>query len=192
MVFDLYNRIRSWNHLFMSQTILSVVLWNRFFYLPLNLEKGLLFINILSISEFVSETFFLSTINTLNFFTTIQCQSLESPKELAKKTNLLLFPRRRHVSFFSGWFSDWRGSPFNVEKYCQHIGHSHYCSTFSDRVKINQCTVKLGYNELGYSEHSVVTNRFLSQIGHIGTQINPVITNPGYNEQKWPVPSCSL
>ncbi len=38
-------------------------------------------------------------------------------------------------------------------------------------------TVKLGYNELGYNEHSVKTNIFLSQIGHISTQINPVITN---------------
>ncbi len=28
-------------------------------------------------------------------------------------------------------------------------------------------------------------NKFLSQIG-------PFSTNPGYNEQKWPVPSCSL
>ncbi len=30
-------------------------------------------------------------------------------------------------------------------------------------------TVKLGYNELGYNEHSVITNRFLSKIGHIST-----------------------
>ncbi len=41
--------------------------------------------------------------------------------------------------------------------------------------------VKLGYNELGYNEHSVITNGFSSQIGHFSTQINPVITNPGYN-----------
>ncbi len=53
-------------------------------------------------------------------------------------------------------------------------------------------TVKLGYNELGYNEHSAITDGFLSHIGHISTQINPVITNPGYNEQKWPVLSCSL
>jgi hypothetical protein len=39
-------------------------------------------------------------------------------------------------------------------------------------------TVKLGYNE-----------HILSQIGHYSAQINPVITNPGCNEQKWPVPS---
>jgi hypothetical protein len=56
-----------------------------------------------------------------------------------------------------------------------------------------QNTVKLGYNEHSVvNEHSVITNRFLSQIGKLSTQINPVITNPGYNEQKWPVPSCSL
>jgi hypothetical protein len=40
--------------------------------------------------------------------------------------------------------------------------------------------VKLGYNEHGYNE------QFLSKIGHINTQINPVITNPGYNELKCP------
>ncbi len=32
------------------------------------------------------------------------------------------------------------------------------------------------------NEHSVITTRFLSQIGHFSTQINPVIMNPGYNE----------
>jgi hypothetical protein len=53
-------------------------------------------------------------------------------------------------------------------------------------------TVKLGYNELGYNEQLVITNKFLSQIGYFTTQINPDITNPGYNEQKWSVPSCSL
>jgi hypothetical protein len=63
------------------------------------------------------------------------------------------------------------------------------CNLHSMLLRI---TVKLGYNELGYSEHSVITNKFLSQIGYFNTQINPVITNPGYNEQKWPVPSCSL
>ncbi len=42
------------------------------------------------------------------------------------------------------------------------------------------------------NEHSNITNRFSGQIGHFTTQNNPVITNPGYNEQKWPVPSCSL
>jgi hypothetical protein len=29
-----------------------------------------------------------------------------------------------------------------------------------------------------------ITNRFLGQIGHFTTQINPVITNSGYNELK--------
>jgi hypothetical protein len=53
-------------------------------------------------------------------------------------------------------------------------------------------TVKLGYNELGCNEHSVITNKFLVQIGLFTIQIDPVITNPGYNEQKLPVPSCSL
>jgi hypothetical protein len=42
------------------------------------------------------------------------------------------------------------------------------------------------------NEHSVITNRFLSKIGQFSTQINPVITNPGYKEQKLPVPSCSF
>ncbi len=51
-------------------------------------------------------------------------------------------------------------------------------------------TVKLGYNVV--IEHSVKTNRFLRQIGYISTQINPVITNPGYIEQNWSAPSCSL
>ncbi len=45
-------------------------------------------------------------------------------------------------------------------------------------------TVKLGYNELGYYEHSVITNKFLGKIGYFSTQMNPVITKPGYNEQK--------
>jgi hypothetical protein len=53
-------------------------------------------------------------------------------------------------------------------------------------------TMKLGYNELGYNEHSDITNKFLGKIGHFTTQMNPVITKPGYNVQKWPVPSCSL
>jgi hypothetical protein len=51
---------------------------------------------------------------------------------------------------------------------------------------------ELGYNELGYNKHLVITNRFLSKFGPNNTQINPVITNPGYNEQKCPVPSCSF
>ncbi len=42
--------------------------------------------------------------------------------------------------------------------------------------------MKLGYNELGYNEHSVITNRFLHKIGYFSTQINLVITSPGNNE----------
>jgi hypothetical protein len=53
-------------------------------------------------------------------------------------------------------------------------------------------TVKLGYNELGYNEQSVITNNFLVPIGHFTTLNNPVITKPGYNEHIHPVPSCSL
>ncbi len=52
--------------------------------------------------------------------------------------------------------------------------------------------VKLDYNELGYNEHSVITNKFLGKIGHFTTQMNPVIKKAGYNEQKWPVPCYSL
>ncbi len=42
------------------------------------------------------------------------------------------------------------------------------------------------------NKHFVITNRFLDQIGHFSTQINPVLMSPRYTEQKWPVPSCSL
>jgi hypothetical protein len=42
------------------------------------------------------------------------------------------------------------------------------------------------------NEHSVITNRFLGPTGHFTTLINLVITNPGYNKQKWPVPIWSL
>ncbi len=49
-------------------------------------------------------------------------------------------------------------------------------------------TVKIGYKELG-CERKLGK---LVQIGHFTTQIDPVITNPGYNEQKRKVPSCSL
>jgi hypothetical protein len=56
---------------------------------------------------------------------------------------------------------------------------------------------ELGYKELGYYrtlryyEQSVITNRILAQICHIRTEINPAITNPGCNVQKWPVHGCS-
>ncbi len=45
-------------------------------------------------------------------------------------------------------------------------------------------TMKLGYNELGFYEHSVITNIFLGQMGQFTTQINAIITNPGYNEPR--------
>ncbi len=32
--------------------------------------------------------------------------------------------------------------------------------------------------------HSIITNRVLGQIGHFSKKINPVVTNPNYNEQK--------
>ncbi len=38
------------------------------------------------------------------------------------------------------------------------------------------------------NEHSVITNTFLSQIGHFSKQINPVTTNPGYYEHKMASP----
>ncbi len=47
-------------------------------------------------------------------------------------------------------------------------------------------TVKLGYYELGWNEQIFRANWSFCYIN------NPVITNPGYNEQKCPVPSCSL
>jgi hypothetical protein len=41
-----------------------------------------------------------------------------------------------------------------------------------------------GYSELGcYNEHPVITNGFLREIGHLSSQISPVITNPFYNQQ---------
>jgi hypothetical protein len=46
-------------------------------------------------------------------------------------------------------------------------------------TKVNKLgtTVKLGYNELGYNEHSVITNKILVKIGHFSTKMNPVVTN---------------
>ncbi len=69
--------------------------------------------------------------------------------------------------------------PPDVDKNIKNVGQLK-----TTLVKFNCHTVKLGYNELGYNEHSVITNKFLSKIGHFSTQINPVITKPGYNEQK--------
>jgi len=49
-----------------------------------------------------------------------------------------------------------------------------------------QTTVELGYNELGYNEHLVITNKFFI------AQWSFYYTNqPGYNEQIQPVLSCS-
>jgi len=44
-------------------------------------------------------------------------------------------------------------------------------------------TVKLGYNKLGYNEHTVILNNISRPKWPFSTQINPVITNPGYNGQ---------
>jgi len=53
-------------------------------------------------------------------------------------------------------------------------------------------TVKLGYNELGYNEHSVITNTMFSPKWPFYYTKQPGYNNPGYNEQIWSVPSCSL
>ncbi len=42
------------------------------------------------------------------------------------------------------------------------------------------------------NEHSVITNWFLSQIDYFSIQIKLVTMNLGYNEQKWPAPTCSF
>ncbi len=44
--------------------------------------------------------------------------------------------------------------------------------------------VKLGYNEIGCQRTLGYTNIFLGKIGYFSTQINLVVTNPGYNKQK--------
>ena len=48
---------------------------------------------------------------------------------------------------------------------------------------------ELGDNELGYNEHSVITNEYFGPNWSLTTQINPLITNPGYNKRIRPVPS---
>ncbi len=55
-----------------------------------------------------------------------------------------------------------------------------------------ECTLKLSYHELGYNEHSVITNKEFGPKCPFTTQIDLVITNPGYNERFWLVLSCSL
>ncbi len=47
-------------------------------------------------------------------------------------------------------------------------------------VSLRKWLKKLGYNEQGYNEHSVTTSRYKIQI----SQINPLTTNHGNNEQK--------
>ncbi len=42
------------------------------------------------------------------------------------------------------------------------------------------------------NKHSVITNKFLGPLGHFSTQITSAISNPCYNEQKWPVPRYSI
>ncbi len=49
--------------------------------------------------------------------------------------------------------------------------------------------VKVSYNELSYNELSYEQ---IYKIGCFCMQNNQVITNPGYNQQKWPVPSFLL
>ncbi len=44
-------------------------------------------------------------------------------------------------------------------------------------------SIKLSLSSV-VNEHSVITNIILGQIGHFTTQIDPVITNPGYNERR--------
>jgi len=51
-------------------------------------------------------------------------------------------------------------------------------------MKVFSYTVKLGYNELGYNEHSVITNKQFGPKCTFTTQIDPVITNPGYKEPR--------
>ncbi len=63
---------------------------------------------------------------------------------------------------------------------------SNISRTYLPRITRETCTMKLGYNELGYNEH------ILNSIGHFIAQTNPVKTKSGDNGQKWPVPSCSL
>ncbi len=42
-----------------------------------------------------------------------------------------------------------------------------------------------------YNEHAVIKNKFLGKIGHFSSQMNPVITKIGNNEQKLTVPSTA-
>jgi hypothetical protein len=53
-------------------------------------------------------------------------------------------------------------------------------------------TVKLGYNELGYNEHLVITNKLFGPNWSFYYINQPGYNGPGYNEHFQPVPSCSL
>ncbi len=55
-----------------------------------------------------------------------------------------------------------------------------HCVLFSKHLQWNSVIMNSVVND-----YSVETNRFLSQIGYYSTEINPVITNPAHNEQKW-------
>jgi len=65
---------------------------------------------------------------------------------------------------------------------------NNYRKIISKLIKLNRCflsfdlgLLKLSYNELGYNEHSVITNKQFGPKCPFTTQIDPVITNPGYN-----------
>ncbi len=64
--------------------------------------------------------------------------------------------------------------------FCNHAGTDIFVRFFWSRYSETVIT------------NSVVTIRFLGLIGHFTTQTNRVKTNPDYNKQKRPVPSCSL
>ncbi len=76
------------------------------------------------------------------------------------------------------------------------MGLQMYCKSQLHWGKITRVKSKLQWNSVVtnsvVNKHSVITNRIWSQIGNFSTQINPVLTNPDYNEQKWTVPRCSL
>ena len=54
--------------------------------------------------------------------------------------------------------------------------------------------MKLGFNELGYNEHSVLANKiFIPKLNdHLLHETPQLLTNPGYKEQIWSVQSRSL
>jgi len=69
------------------------------------------------------------------------------------------------------------------------------CSRFCVNKKFHHCDEKkiLTYVIYSYIETRLyVTNKKLSPNCLFTTQINPVITNPVYNERLWPVPSFNV